>query len=69
MAMVDLSDTFGSKVADALGLKRVRDITINIPFEGIVTVTAELLVTTDQGEKLVAILKDYELTKKGDDSI
>ena len=51
----------GDELTKLWGLKNCRDITIHIPYKGIVTITAEFNATKNQWGQYESIIKKYQL--------
>ncbi|PKN20888.1 MAG: hypothetical protein CVU71_03665 [Deltaproteobacteria bacterium HGW-Deltaproteobacteria-6] len=49
------------ELADNFGLKHVRNLQINIPRDGIVTITAEIYPEIDGVRQLLTTIKKYRL--------
>lgn len=58
------SDKVAKEIVDALGIKNCRFLNIRLRYDEVAVVTAEFYPDTEQLEKLVPILKEYELVEK-----
>lgn len=63
---VALGREFGKTLADALGLKRVRRLTLDMAVDKAVTLRVERFVTEEEGERIALVCEQYELVPKRD---
>ena len=68
---IHTSRRLAAELCDALGLKWCRSLTINVPFNDCISVTAECLLEDGQLQKVVKVLQDcrpaVETTVIGDE--
>ena len=66
MTAISGQGEFGRRFAKALGLdpRGTRSITVRVPCDDVVLVTAEMFVQKDQFKELEILLKEFELHEK-----
>jgi hypothetical protein len=64
VALMTGHSKFGSELAELLGLKQCRALELRVSVDSAVTVKAECYVTTEQGERIVELLRTYDIVER-----